>query len=366
MELKENEKRVSNLNKNEWKALKELKENESIVIKEADKGGSVVIMNRTHYERMINQHLNDTKTYKETDTNIDKKVMTSLKKHVSTYKTELTSKEIDYLTKFNSKSSNFYGLPKIHKSKIIAEEIKKQNSEIINILEPSDLKVRPIIAGPECPTKRLSNLIDIILKPMVQKIKSYIKDDIDFLSKCPRSTKDSTMLYTYDVVSLYTNIPHALGLEAIEYWLRTFPEVIDSRFSKEFILESLEFVLKNNTFIFNNKSYIQLCGSAMGTIVAPTYANLTMGYLETKLYKLIEETFGIETRKHIEENWKRFLDDCFIPLDTNIILGQELLHILNNLNESIKFTEEHNKHQIPFLDIKINQTDNRIWMDIYY
>ena len=91
-----------------------------------------------------------------------------------------------------------------------------------------------------------------------------------------------------------------------------------------------------------------------------------MGYLETKLYIICKNQFDETTGKHIEENWKRFLDDCFIPLDTNIIQGTELLNILNNLNENIKFTEEHEIHQISFLGIKINQKNSQIWMDIHH
>ena len=35
---------------------------------------------------------------------------------------------------------------------------------------------------------------------------------------------------------------------------------------------------------FNNEFYNQIKGTAMGTIFAPTYATLSMGYFEIKLY----------------------------------------------------------------------------------
>ena len=70
--------------------------------------------------------------------------------------------EVKYLTNFSFRTSNFYGLPKVQKSKIINDAIKSQNSECISILEPEDLKVRPIVGGPTCPTRPLSHLIDII------------------------------------------------------------------------------------------------------------------------------------------------------------------------------------------------------------
>ena len=68
------------------------------------------------------------------------------------YKNSFLKQEIDYLTNFQHESSNFYGLPKIHNSKIISKAIKQQDSEYISCLQPKDLKLRPIVAGHKCPT----------------------------------------------------------------------------------------------------------------------------------------------------------------------------------------------------------------------
>ena len=104
--------------------------------------------------------------------------------------------------------SNFYGLPKVHKSKIIQEAIQVQNSEYVKIYEPPDLILRPVVAGPNCPTCRLRNLVDILLKPFLIHIQRYIKDSLDFLAKYSRENKWDTTLTTFDVVGLYSNIPH--------------------------------------------------------------------------------------------------------------------------------------------------------------
>ena len=55
----------SNLANAEWKDLLPLKNNSELIIKEADKGGCVVLMNKTHYKKMIFQHLNDASTYQK-------------------------------------------------------------------------------------------------------------------------------------------------------------------------------------------------------------------------------------------------------------------------------------------------------------
>ena len=111
--------------------------------------------------------------------NMDLNILSKLGKVIKKHKKCLTKEEQDYLLNFEFKTSNFYGLPKIHKSELIKREIQLQNSEYIQCLRPPDLKFRPIVAGPACPTHRLSNLIDIILQPFLQNIKSYVRDDLD-------------------------------------------------------------------------------------------------------------------------------------------------------------------------------------------
>jgi hypothetical protein len=70
------------------------------------------------------------------------------------------------------KSSNIYGLPKIHKCKSIIDAIHEQNASYIHTNDRKDLKFRPIIAGPNCRTSHLSAFIDEILKPLLPQVKS--------------------------------------------------------------------------------------------------------------------------------------------------------------------------------------------------
>ena len=73
---------------------------------------------------------------------------------------------------------------------------------------PSDLKARIIVAGPCSPTQRLSELLQKILAPLVPMQQSYIKDDWDLLRKLPRNNTTNYDLFSCDVTSLYTSIPH--------------------------------------------------------------------------------------------------------------------------------------------------------------
>ena len=129
------------------------------------------------------------------------------------------------------KSSNFYGLPKAHKSPKITEKCKNANSSYIEISEVNDLKLRPIVAGPSCQTHRLSDIIDILLKPYTKHVNSYLRDTVHFLNALPEQVEEETLLASFDVKSLYSNIPHELGIEAIKYWLEKHPQEIPNRFS---------------------------------------------------------------------------------------------------------------------------------------
>ena len=51
----------------------------------------------------------------------------------------------------------------------------------------------------------------------------------------------------------------------------------------------------------------------MGTKMAPTYATLTMGFLEEEILNLkLVETFGIDIARNIQDNWFGFVDGCIM------------------------------------------------------
>ena len=51
-------------------------------------------------------------------------------------------------------------------------------------------------------------------------------------------------------------------------------------------MDFTELVLKNNNFEFDDKHYVQKLGRAIGTRMAPSYANIFMDRLERQLISL--------------------------------------------------------------------------------
>ena len=95
-------------------------------------------------------------------------------------------------------------------------KFKRENLRYIQCSAPENLKMRPIIAGPICHTHRLSNFIDLILQPLTYKVKSLVRYDLDFLTHLPNELLYESVFITYDVNSLYTNIPHKDGISSIK------------------------------------------------------------------------------------------------------------------------------------------------------
>lgn len=356
----------SNITKIERDAIERLRKDTNVVIKEADKGNAVVIMDREYYKSLCLSILQDESYYEETTNYSPSSVFESLAKIIQEHGSNLTKKEVDYLLDFDAKTSNFYGLPKIHKSKSISEQCEKSQTAYIQLQSPTDLKVRPIVAGPTCETHRISNLLDILLKPFIANIRSYVRDTVDFLNTLPKQVSQDSVFVSFDATNLYSNIPHELGLEAIEYWLDRFPNSLHYRYSKKFVLESLKLILQNNFMHFNGKIYRQKLGTAMGTKVAPTYATLVLGYLEIKLYEKVGEKFGEEFKNNIIKSWKRYLDDCFIVWEDSIDKLMLFHEELNSLNPNIKFTIEYDQTELPFLDVMVIKRQGCIITDIYY
>ena len=160
----------SNFNATEWENVNALKNNLEIIIKEADKGSAVVIMDIDYYKNLALSMLEDNSYYEKINNYSQKKIIQKLIVLINLYRKCLTDKECDYITNFKCKTSNFYGLPKIHKSSIISDACKESSSVCVNVIRPHDLKLRPIVAGPSCETHRLSNFLDILLKPYLKSI----------------------------------------------------------------------------------------------------------------------------------------------------------------------------------------------------
>ena len=165
-----------------------------------------------------------------------------------------------------------------------------------------DLKLISVVGRPKFSTRRFSNFLDLILKPLTEHVKSDIKDNIESLKTFKRNLTDDTVLVTFDVCSLYTNILHEFGLRAIEYFISSYRKCLNPRFTTLLILEAASFILRNNSMTFDEMFYLQIQGTAMSTIFAPTYAKLSMDYHEIELCAIMRNKLTLLVSNYFEQN----------------------------------------------------------------
>jgi len=88
-------------------------------------------------------------------------------------------------------------------------------------------------------------------------------------------------LASFDVISLFTNVPIDLSLEIIkEKW--SYIEAHTNLPQNEFVL-AIKFVLESTFFHFNNCVYKQTYGAPMGSPLSPVVADLILQRLESTI-----------------------------------------------------------------------------------
>ena len=212
-------------------------------------------------------------------------------------------------------------------------------------IHKKDVPGRPIISGCGSPTANLSTYLDHYLKPVVQTTASYFKNTTHFLqilSEHDGLIPPNSLLVTFDVKSLYTNIPHGEGIQCCmialpQLYNRNLP--LPSRYLKTL----LEVIMKQNYFTFNGDLYLQTHGTAMGTPCAPHYANIFMEQLERKI---ISTAPGGQT----PFLWKRYIDNIYM-IWTHSMDDLHSFHSHMNQNHcSIQFEMKFSTKERPFLD----------------
>lgn len=96
-----------------------------------------------------------------------------------------------------------------------------------------------------------------------------------------------SILVTWDVVNLDTPIPHNLGIKACRRLLIHSRKYTSTHIN--FLIQLFLIILEENIFLFKEKYYLLLLiGVAMGSNVAPLYANAFMYMIENAfIYHLI-------------------------------------------------------------------------------
>lgn len=297
-----------NMTRKERLALEQLVENTNIIINKADKGSTIVVRNKSDYVEEGLKHLCDRKIYRKLLQNTTQLT----KDKINELLTNLTNSKLMpwQMTTFctppaKHRTAQLYFLKKIHKN---------------------PMGIRPIVSSVNGITENISKFLDYWLQPIVRTLPSFLKDSNTFANLI-QSTKvpNDCILVSIDVSSLYTNIPHSDGLEAATIALADHADQDPIRPPIQVLRE---LILKNNIFEFNGEFYLQLQGTAMGTKMAPSYANIFMGKLEPQLIA--------QDPTHIQ----LCIDDIFIIWTGSNEQLDTFLNKIYQIHPTIKFTHE--------------------------
>ena len=235
-----------NLSKGERSALKELK-NSDVTIRIQDKGSRFALINSNEYNDKMLGQLNNPLHYKVLNSDPTTKHLGVVEQWCSKWlqRSEISPQIASWIVNTKAKPGVAFGNIKMHKK---------------------DNPLRLITSCCGTAIENLSAFTEFYLQPLARKQPSFIKDTTDLLNRIQKLNEqgpfpEGTLLVSWDVVSMFPNIDHELGLGAVSRALDTREQLLPST---DCILEAVEICLKSNHSVFNEKFYLQVHGTAMG------------------------------------------------------------------------------------------------------
>ena len=216
-----------------------------------------------------------------------------------------------------------YGLPKTHKQ---------------------DVPLRPILSAINTFNYKLAKF----LVPLLCSITSNqytVKDSFSFAKEIANLSFPNVTMASFDVKSLYTNIPLEETISICTSTLSKAP--LHSLHVLPHILHKLlSFATKDSLFMFNSHLYKQLDGIAMGSPLGPSLANAFLCFWEEKWLEECPDAFRpLYYRRYIDDTFILFKCPSHVPL---------FLDFLNSRHPSIEFTVDiERNHSLSFLDVTV-------------
>lgn len=346
----------SNLSFEKRKALKNLRylvNTRQIVIRPADKNLGLTVMDYNWYCAEAYKQFSDITTYQHLPSAHHipiLRIAQSILSIINNYSSCFTKQQLKFIVTQQllpaiarpelTNIPYFYHIPKLHKDDNATSAAIAKGARI------PPKAGRPIVSGIGWVTERISIWIDDKLQTAVKRLPAFVQGTSDFILAIEELTNLPTncKLVTGDVTSLYTNIPNEDGIDAMTY-------MADIEVYQLPCLPLLaRKVLYNNYFTFENEAFHQKQGTAMGTPMAPCYANLFMGYLE---YKVRIKARNLNIPWPIM--YKRYIDDIFLIWTYDDASLQRLLELFNKEYPTIKITWNINAQRAEFLDTVVHK-----------
>ncbi|XP_057308273.1 uncharacterized protein LOC130646150 [Hydractinia symbiolongicarpus] len=318
--------------------LKKLKKN-NIVILKPDKGNGIVILDRKDYEKGILDIILDTTKFKKLDEDPTLKREGQLQRFLRNLKKKgfFSDKVYNDIYPSGSQPARIYGLPKMHKS---FENLPK---------------FRPIISSIGTCNYQLAKFLGGLLSDVIPK--DYCTaDTFTFVEELKKVSKSDKFMVSFDVCSLFTNIPLNETLDlAVQLVIAGNRKL---KITKSELKQLFVFATSSSNFLFNNEMYEQVDGVAMGSPLAPILANLFMGVKEKEWIKNYSGCGPTYYRRYVDDIFALFNDESE---------ALAFFEYLNQRHPNIKFTlEKQVDGKLPFLDILIENTSDKFYTSVFH
>ena len=222
------DKEPESLPKRYLKALEGLAEDKNVIVTQADKGGGVIIMDSSEYLRKLSDLLTDAETYAKKEAGFGAKQSKQFNKSArKILKRSEEGKRFLHLLEEAPKSPKLKGLPKVHKDGI---------------------PMRPIISGIGSAPHKIARVMAKPLSKALGTISgSHLRNSTELIEQLKNIDMRGKKLASFDVKSLFTNVPVDGALDAIAGVI----DIIDERLRNTFIAVTREVA---NTFLEMSKA----------------------------------------------------------------------------------------------------------------
>ena len=174
------------------------------------------------------------------------------------------------------------------------------------------------------------------------------RDTFSFVNEITNLCTSDKIMVTFDVESLFTNIPLSESIDlAVDYIFSGIPDI---KLSKDNLREFFFFFCHSpDPLLFQGNYYDQIDGVATSSPLAPVLANLFMGHHE-RIW--LQQYDGPAVYFY-----RRYVDDTFC-LFNNEKDALEFFQYINGKHPNIRFTMEMEvNHKLPFLDVLFDNSN---------
>ena len=140
-------------------------------------------------------------------------------------------------------------------------------------------KLCPIVSSISTFNYDLTRFLSDLFSPVVPDDYSC-KDTFSFVSQIRNANLSGKFLLSYDVTSLFTNIPLQETIDIAINLIFNHNPILN--ITKKELKKLSLFATSQTHFLFNGKLYNQIDGVVMGSPLAPVLANIFMAFYDSK------------------------------------------------------------------------------------